>query len=93
MAVAIGFAISFSLALVAYRRRWLINPITQVTGILYTIPSIAAFFLLLPITGRGNNTALIALVAYVAADHLPQRPHGARQRARRRPRTPGAGWG
>ncbi len=32
VAVAIGFAIAFTLALVAYRRRWLINPITQVTG-------------------------------------------------------------
>jgi osmoprotectant transport system permease protein len=65
VAMAIGFAISFSLALLAYRRRWLINPVTQVTGILYTIPSIAAFFLLLPITGRGFLTATIALVAYV----------------------------
>jgi osmoprotectant transport system permease protein len=65
VAVAIGFAISFALALVAYRRRWLINPVTQVTGILYTIPSIAAFFLLLPLTGRGKTTALIALVSYV----------------------------
>jgi osmoprotectant transport system permease protein len=65
VAVAIGFAISFVLAIVAYRRRWLIGPITQVTGILYTIPSIAAFFLLLPLTGRGKTTALIALVAYV----------------------------
>jgi osmoprotectant transport system permease protein len=65
VAVAIGFAISFSLALIAYRRRWLINPVTQVTGVLYTIPSIAAFFLLLPITGRGFLTATIALVAYV----------------------------
>jgi osmoprotectant transport system permease protein len=65
VAVAIGFVISFALAIVAYRRRWLINPITQVTGVLYTIPSIAAFFLLLPLTGRGNTTALIALVSYV----------------------------
>jgi osmoprotectant transport system permease protein len=65
VAVAIGFAISFTLALIAYRRRWLINPVTQVTGILYTIPSVSAFFLLLPITGRGKTTALIALVAYV----------------------------
>ena len=65
VAVAIGFAISFTLALIAYRRRWLINPVTQVTGVLYTIPSIAAFFLLLPLTGRGKTTALIALVAYV----------------------------
>ena len=32
---------------------------------LYTIPSIAAFFLLLPLTGRGFITAIIALVAYV----------------------------
>jgi osmoprotectant transport system permease protein len=65
VAVAVGFAISFGLAIVAHRRRWLINPVTQVTGILYTIPSVAAFFLLLPITGRGNETALIALVSYV----------------------------
>jgi osmoprotectant transport system permease protein len=65
VAMAIGFAISFTLALIAHRRRWLINPVTQVTGVLYTIPSIAAFFLLLPISGRGFLTATIALVSYV----------------------------
>ena len=65
VAMTIGFAISFTLALIAYRKRWLINPVTQVTGVLYTIPSIAAFFLLLPITGRGFLTAMIALVSYV----------------------------
>jgi len=64
ISLAIGFGISFGLALLARRRRWLIGPITQVTGILYTLPSLAVFFLLLPITGRGNTTALIALVAY-----------------------------
>jgi osmoprotectant transport system permease protein len=31
---------------------------------MYTVPSVAAFFLLLPITGRGNTTAIVALVAY-----------------------------
>lgn len=62
--VAVGFAIAFALALVAHRHRWLIAPITQVTGILYTLPSIAVFFLLLPLTGRGNLTAVVALVAY-----------------------------
>jgi osmoprotectant transport system permease protein len=65
ISVGLGFAISFGLALIAYRRRWLINPITQVTGVLYTIPSVAAFFLLLPLTGRGDDTAIIALVSYV----------------------------
>ena len=64
ISVAIGFAIAFWLALIAYRRRWLIPPITQITGILYTIPSVAMFFLLLPLTGRGKVTAIIALVAY-----------------------------
>ena len=64
VSVAIGFAIAFALALAAHRRRWLVSPITQVAGILYTIPSLAFFFLLLPITGRGNTTALIALTAY-----------------------------
>lgn len=62
--VAVGFAIAFALALLAHRRRWLIAPIVQVTGILYTLPSIAVFFLLLPLTGRGNLTAIVALVAY-----------------------------
>jgi osmoprotectant transport system permease protein len=64
VSVAIGFAISFALALIAHRRRWLIAPISQITGILYTLPSIAVFFLLLPLTGRGNLTAIVALVAY-----------------------------
>jgi osmoprotectant transport system permease protein len=64
VSVAIGFALAFSLALVAHRRRWLVAPVSQLTGVLFTVPSIAAFFLLLPITGRGNTTAIVALVAY-----------------------------
>ena len=64
IAVAIGFVIAFALAIVAHRRRWLIPPVTQITGILYTLPSVALFFLLLPLTGRGKTTAVIALVAY-----------------------------
>lgn len=64
IAVVLGFAIAFALALVAHRRRWLVGPIIGVTGVLYTLPSIAVFFLLQPITGRGAVTALIALTAY-----------------------------
>ena len=56
--------IAFALALVARRRRWLVGPIVGLTGVLYTLPSLAVFFLLLPITGRGNTTAIIALTAY-----------------------------
>jgi osmoprotectant transport system permease protein len=62
--LAIGFAIAFALALIARRQRWLIGPIVGLTGVLYTLPSLALFFLLLPITGRGTLTAVIALTAY-----------------------------
>jgi osmoprotectant transport system permease protein len=62
--VAAGFVIAFALAVLAHRRRWLVAPITNVTGILYTLPSVALFFLLLPITGRGNLTAIVALTSY-----------------------------
>jgi len=64
VAVVVGFAIAGGLALVAHRRRWLIAPVATATGIMYTIPSLALFFLLQPITGRGDTTALIALVSY-----------------------------
>ena len=64
VSVTIGFALAFSLALLAHRRRWLVAPIVQITGILYTLPSVALFFLLLPVTGRGSLTAVVALVAY-----------------------------
>ena len=64
VSVSVGFVIAFGLALIAHRQRWLVTPIGGVTQILYTVPSIAAFFLLQPITGRGALTAIIALVAY-----------------------------
>ena len=57
--------IAFALALLSHRRRWLVPAVHRASpGVLYTIPSIAFFFLLLPITGRGNDTAIIALTAY-----------------------------
>ena len=63
-AVAAGFLIAFALAIFAHRHRFLQTPFLAGTGILYTIPSISFFFLLLPITGRGALTAIIALTAF-----------------------------
>jgi len=62
--VAIGFVIAFGLVVISHRRRWLIPTFTGITGVIYTIPSIALFLLLLPITGRGNVTAVVALILY-----------------------------
>lgn len=64
VSVAAGFAIAFGLALLSHRRRWLVPVFVGGTGVLYTLPSIALFSLLLPITGRGTSTALIALSLY-----------------------------
>jgi osmoprotectant transport system permease protein len=63
-AVLFGFLIAFPLALLAVRYRRLYPPVLAFTGILYTIPSIALFVMLIPWTGLSRTTALIPLVAY-----------------------------
>jgi osmoprotectant transport system permease protein len=64
IAVGVGLAISIVLALVVLRFRVTFTPINAVTGILYAIPSLALFVLLVPITGLTTLTAEIALVSY-----------------------------
>jgi osmoprotectant transport system permease protein len=64
IAVAVGFAISGVLALIALRYRWTYAPITWITGVLYTIPSLALFVILVPITGFTSLTGEIGLVSY-----------------------------
>ena len=64
IALVVGFVISFFLALLAYRAKWLAAPVTFVASLLYTIPSLATFFILVPITGINWWTVEIALVSY-----------------------------
>jgi len=65
VAIAIGFAISFALALLIRRWHWLQGAIIGVSGVLYAIPSLALFAFLIPFTGIQNPiTAEIALVSY-----------------------------
>jgi osmoprotectant transport system permease protein len=64
VAVGVGFAISFALALVGFRFRLLDAPLGVVSDFLYTIPSLALFQLLVPITGLTTTTVEIALVSY-----------------------------
>ena len=64
VSVAAGFAVAFGLALLSHGRRWLVPAFIGATGVIYTIPSIALFLILLPVTGRGTVTALIALTLY-----------------------------
>jgi osmoprotectant transport system permease protein len=64
IAVSIGFAIAFAAALLAYRYRRLDQPIGLFSDFLYTIPSLALFQLLVPITGLTVTTVEVALVSY-----------------------------
>jgi osmoprotectant transport system permease protein len=63
-AVLIGMLIAFPLALLAFRFRWLATPLLGATGILYTIPSLALFAFIYPVTGLKQTTVLIGLVMY-----------------------------
>jgi osmoprotectant transport system permease protein len=64
LAVGIGFAIALTAALVAYRWDWFDTPATGVFALLYTIPSLAFFQLMVPFTGLTRLSAEIALVSY-----------------------------
>ena len=64
IAVGIGLAIAFVAAIIAYRYGRFDTPFTIFTGFLYTIPSLALFQLLVPLTGLTWTSAEIALVSY-----------------------------
>jgi len=64
IAVVVGLAISIMASLLIYRDRRTYAPIAGVAGFVYTIPSLALFSLLIPITGLSILTAEIGLVSY-----------------------------
>jgi osmoprotectant transport system permease protein len=65
IAVALGVVLAAALAAVALRWRRSLAPIAWVTGVIYTIPSLALFTFLVPIFGLGSTVAAeIALVGY-----------------------------
>jgi osmoprotectant transport system permease protein len=65
IAVVLGVLLAGVLSTVALRWRRTLAPITWVTGVIYTIPSLALFTFLVPIFGLGSTMAAeIALVGY-----------------------------
>jgi osmoprotectant transport system permease protein len=62
--LAAGFAISLGLAIWAVRKPRVYGPVTAVTGVLYTIPSLAAFALLVPVFGFSMLVAFVPLTTY-----------------------------
>jgi osmoprotectant transport system permease protein len=62
--VGIAALVGIPLAIVAYRLPWLTGPILGISGVLYTIPSLALFALLGPTLGLSFTSALVALTVY-----------------------------
>jgi osmoprotectant transport system permease protein len=62
--VAIGFVVAFPLALLARRWRSVAGPVLGLTTILYTVPSLAMFSLLLPFFGISAAVVITGLVLY-----------------------------
>jgi len=64
IAVAVGFVLSLVAALLTHRYRLLERPFGTFSAIVYTIPSLALFQLLVPVTGLTVTTVEVALVGY-----------------------------
>lgn len=64
LSVLIGLLVAFPLALLARRYRRLEWAVVGTTTALYTIPSLALFALLLPLTGLSAATVVTGLVLY-----------------------------
>jgi osmoprotectant transport system permease protein len=64
--VLVAMLIAFPLAVLSYRYRWLAGPVLGVTGVLYTIPSLALFAFIAPMDAFGltRRTVLFGLVIY-----------------------------
>ncbi|MEV5581392.1 ABC transporter permease [Streptomyces parvus] len=63
-AVLLGLLISLPLAVLAHRVRRLRGLLLGLSNVLFTIPSIAVFVLLLPVSGLTRTTTVIGLTIY-----------------------------
>lgn len=64
ISVLLGLVLSAGLAALALRYRWTAGPITTISAVIYTIPSVALFGILVPYTGLSKTPAVIALTGY-----------------------------
>ena len=76
--VLAGLLISLPLAQLCVRFRWLYPPVLWVTTILYAIPSLAFFVLLIDYTGQTELTVMIPLTVYSLVVLVPAIVDGVR---------------
>jgi osmoprotectant transport system permease protein len=64
ISILVAMAIGIPLGILITRLRWLEGSVITTTGVLYTVPSLALFAILMPFTGLGPTTVIVALVLY-----------------------------
>lgn len=64
VSVLLAMVVALPLGVAAARRKWLADPLLWVLGVLYTIPSLALFALLIPVVGLGMKPTVVALTLY-----------------------------
>jgi len=63
-ALAIAFVLSLAIGIAAARSQRVFDAAIAVSGILYTVPTLAFLALLIPIVGLGKTNAIICMVAF-----------------------------
>jgi osmoprotectant transport system permease protein len=74
----IGLAISVPLGIACARWRWLYPPVLSVTSLLYALPSLALFIVLIPYTGLTDTTVIIPLTLFSLCVLVPNVVDGLR---------------
>ncbi|GLX01748.1 ABC transporter permease [Microtetraspora sp. NBRC 16547] len=69
--VLFGLLLALPIGLASARWRWLYQPTVSVMNIVYSLPSIAVFIVMLAITGLGQATVIVPLTFYSLAVLVP----------------------
>ena len=64
ISILVAMVIGIPLGILVTRLRWLESSVIATTGVLYTVPSLALFAILMPYSGLGPTTVIVALVLY-----------------------------
>nr|WP_152893622.1 ABC transporter permease subunit [Streptomyces adustus] len=76
--VLVGLVVSLPVAQLCVRFRWLYPPVLGVTTVLYAIPSLAFFVVLIDYTGQSETTVMIPLAVYSMVVLVPAIVEGVR---------------
>jgi osmoprotectant transport system permease protein len=64
VSILAAMLVGIPLGILVTRLRWLEGLVVGATGVLYTLPSLALFAILIPYTGLGRTTVIVALILY-----------------------------